>query len=196
MSAFYACLARLRLIRRWGLMRNVEAENVLEHSWRVSVLAHALALLRNRRFGGSVNPERAALLGLFHDAGEAFTGDLPTPVKYCNPQIRAAYHGIEREARRTLIGLLPADLRGEYRDLFEPVDEDAVEAELVRWADKLCAWLKCREELRGGNPEFIPAERTLRKKLSQCGLPEVACFLEEFGPAFDLSLDDLTPRGI
>ena len=194
MSAFFACLARLRLIRRWGLMRTVEPENVQEHSWRVSMLAHTLALLRNHRFGGSVNPERAALLGLFHDAGEAITGDLPTPVKYFNPQIRAAYHGIESQARRALVDLLPADLRGEYRELFDPRDDDALEIELVGWADKLCAWLKCREELRAGNPEFARAERALHDKLAGSGMPEVACFLEEFAPAFDLTLDELAAQ--
>ena len=191
MSAFFACLARLRLIRRWGLMRNVDDENVQEHSWRVALLAHALATLRNHRFGGGADPERAATLALFHDAGEAITGDLPTPVKYYNPDIRAAYHGIEEQARRALVELLPADIRGDYRDLFAPGDDDALEAELVKWADKLCAWLKCREELRAGNPEFARAERAAREALDGCPLPEVRCFIGEFAPAFDLTLDEL-----
>ena len=191
MSHFFAYLSRMRLIRRWGLMRSHQPENIQEHSHRVAALAHALATLRNVRHGGGLRPERAAFLALFHDAGETMTGDLPTPVKNFNPAIREAYHGIEAEARRSLLAMLPADLRPAYEAAFQPEDADRGEWETVQAADKLCAWIKCVEERRGGNPEFLHAERALKDSLDALGLPEVGDFMREFGPSFGLTLDEL-----
>ncbi len=190
-SHFFAYLSRMRLIRRWGLMRGREPENIQEHSHRVAVLAHALATLANVRHGAALRPERAAFLALLHDAGETITGDLPTPIKYFNPGIREAYGAIEESARRSLAAMLPADLAPAYAPAFEERPEDAAEWGVVRAADKLCAWLKCVEERRAGNPEFLHAERSLKAALDALARPEVEDFLREFAPSYGLTLDEL-----
>lgn len=189
-SHFFAILSRMKYINRWGLMRNTRNENISEHSLDVAVLAHALAVLRNRRFGGNVDPGRAALLGLYHDATEIFTGDLPTPVKYDNQKIRDAYKEVEGVAREKLISLLPEDLRPDYANLFgESVEEPELMA-LVKAADKLSALIKCVEERRMGNMEFIKAEHSLRHAIADMHLPEAECFLEQFLPSYSLTLDE------
>jgi 5'-deoxynucleotidase len=190
-SHFFAYLSRMKLIRRWGLMHSAYPENVQEHSLRVAHIAHALALIRNRHFGGRVAPERAATLALYHDAGEVLTGDLPTPVKNFNPDIRAAYRGIEGAARQKLLAMLPDPLRADYAAFLEPREEDGALWELVRAADKLCAYVKCLEEVGAGNPEFSQAEKTLRASVEAIALPEVRYFLETFVPSFRLTLDEL-----
>ncbi len=192
MSHFFAYLSRMKFIRRWGLMHSAYPENIQEHSLRVAHLAHALALIRNRVFGGEVSPERVAALALYHDAAEVLTGDLPTPVKNFNPTIKTAYRGIEQAARDKLLSLLPAPLRPDYEPFFRPHDADRVHAELVRAADKLCAYLKCLEEISAGNPEFAQAEKALRATVEALALPEVSYFLETFVPSFRLTLDELT----
>lgn len=191
MFHFYAILSRMKLIRRWGLMRNTRSENLCEHSFETAVIAHALAVLRNTRFGGSVNPERAALLALYHDATEIFTGDLPTPVKYFSPQIRSAYREVEAVARNKLLGMLPADLKPSYESIFAasaPGDRELLP--LVRAADKLSALIKCVEEKGTGNSEFLKAEATLRRTVAEMHLPEANCFVEEFLPSYSLTLDE------
>jgi len=192
-SPLFSILSRLKLIQRWSLMRSTVQENVQEHSHRVACIAHALAVIRNRVFNGNVNPERAALLGLYHDAGEALTGDLPTPVKYANPELHDAYARIEDTARNRLLAMAPEPVREDFRPLFCPVPADAEAQRLVQAADKICAWLKCVEERRGGNREFLLAEATLRTKVEQLDLPEAAYFVEHFAPAFELTLDELEP---
>ena len=189
-SHFYAMLSRMKYINRWGLMRNTRPENICEHSLDVSVLAHALALLRNRRFGGTVNPERAALLGLYHDATEILTGDLPTPVKYYNPEIRNAYREVEQVAQKKLLSLLPEDLRPDYRPLLVEQEEDRELWRIVKAADKISALIKCLEEKRMGNAEFEKAEFSLRQAVLSMHLPEADCFLEEFLPSYSLTLDE------
>lgn len=189
MSHFFAYLARMKFIRRWGLMHSTYPENVQEHSLRVAQIAHALAVIRNRLHGGAVSPERVALLALYHDASEVLTGDLPSPVKVANPEIEAAYHAIEAAAKDRLLGLLPDALRGDWAPLLRPAEPEAVS--LVKAADKLCAWIKCLEEIGAGNPEFADAERTLRTALERMDLPEVRYFVETFGPSFRLTLDQL-----
>lgn len=191
MYHFYAILSRMKLISRWGLMRNTHSENLCEHSFETAVISHALAVLRNTRFGGNVNPERAALLALFHDATEIITGDMPTPVKYYNPQLRSAYREVETAARKRLLALLPPDVKPEYESVFcaqAPGDEELLA--LVKAADKISAVIKCVEEKGMGNTEFTRAEAALRGALEQMHLPEADCFLREFLPSYSLTLDE------
>lgn len=191
MSHFFAYLARMKLIRRWGLMYSAHAENVQEHSLRVAQVAHALAVIRNRLFDGGVDPQRVATLALYHDAGEVLTGDLPTPVKTFNPDIHAAYRGLEAAARERLLGMLPEPLRPDYEAFFRAQPDDRVHLELVHAADKLCAYIKCLEELAAGNPEFSQAERALRGTVETLDRPEVRYFVQAFLPSFRLTLDEL-----
>lgn len=191
MSHLFAYLSRMKFIRRWGLMHNTYPENIQEHSLRVALIAHALAVIRNRRFGGEVSPERVALLALFHDAAEVLTGDMPAPVKHFNPEIKTAYHAIEAAASRRLLGMVPEELRADYQSLFLADAGDAAHRELVQAADKLCAYMKCLEEIAAGNPEFVSAEKGLRATVEAIDLPEVRDFLETFAPSFRLTLDEL-----
>lgn len=191
MFHFYAMLSRMKYINRWGLMHNTREENLCEHSFETAVIAHALAVLRNTRFGGNVNPERAALLALYHDATEIFTGDLPTPVKYYNPEIRSAYGEVEKTARKKLLSLLPADLKPGYESILTASDEgDRALLPLVKAADKLSAVIKCMEEKGMGNSEFSKAEISLRSAVAEMHLPEADCFMEEFLPSYQLTLDE------
>jgi len=191
MSHFFAYLSRMKFIRRWGLMHNTYNENVQEHSLRVAQIAHALALIRNRRFEGSVNPDRVTVLALYHDAGEVLTGDLPSPIKYFNPEIQKAYHAIEHSAAEKLVDMVPRELASDYRAVLVPRDEDHVT--LVKAADKLCAYIKCLEETAAGNKEFHQAEQSLRETTEALAreLPEVRYFLDTFVPSFMLTLDEL-----
>lgn len=190
-SHFFAYLARLKFIQRWGLMRNTRAENTQEHSLQVAMIAHGLAVINNRRFGGAFDPARTALLAVFHDAEEVITGDVPTPVKYFNPSIKGALAGIEAVARRRLVGMLPSDLEPDYAPLFFAAEPDAASWRLVKQADKLCAYLKCLEEAKAGNLEFARAEQAIRQELEQLGDPAVETFLATFVPSFRLTLDEL-----
>jgi 5'-deoxynucleotidase len=191
MSHFFAYLSRMKFIRRWGLMHSTHPENIQEHSLRVAVIAHALAVIRNRFFGGDVSPERVAVAALYHDASEVLTGDLPRPIKYFNPAIEQAYHAIEHGARDKLLGMLPEALRGAYRPFVTLEGLGAAEDGLIRAADKLCAWIKCLEEVSAGNPEFTQAEKALRESVERLTLPEVRYFVETFVPSFRLTLDEL-----
>ena len=191
MNHFFAYLSRMKFINRWGLMHNTYPENIQEHSLRVAMIAHALAIIRNRVFGGAVNPERTAVLALYHDASEVLTGDLPAPVKNFNPEIKAAYKAIEASAAQKLLHMIPGALQADYRRLFVPDHADREHRELVTAADKLCAYIKCLEEIGAGNPEFAKAEKTLRASLDALALPEVRYFLDTFAPSFRLTLDEL-----
>ena len=191
MSHLFAYLSRMKFIRRWGLMHTTYPENIQEHSLRVAMIAHALAVIRNRLFDGRVSAERVALLALYHDAGEVLTGDLPAPVKYFDPQIRAAYRGIETAAHAKLFGMVPDALKDDYRALFVADDAERDAWALVKAADKICAYVKCLEEVATGNGEFVKAERALRATVDALDLPEVRYFLETFAPSFELTLDDL-----
>ena len=189
-NAFYALAARMRNIRRWGLMRNSFEENLLEHSQMTAVLAHALALIRRDVFGRSADPEKAAAAALFHDMSEIITGDMPTPVKYLNEDIRRAYKAVESQAEAQLTQLLPEELRPGYAELLQGGSGET--GELVKAADKLAAYIKCVEELRAGNEEFRSAEEQIRRTLEASELPEIAYFMERFLPAFGMTLDELT----
>ncbi len=189
-NAFYALAARMRNIHRWGLMRNSFEENLLEHSQMTAVLAHALALIRRDVFGRSADPEKAAAAALFHDMSEIITGDMPTPVKYLNEDIRRAYKAVESQAEAQLTQLLPEELRPGYAELLQGGSGET--GELVKAADKLAAYIKCVEELRAGNEEFRSAEEQIRRTLEASELPEIAYFMERFLPAFGMTLDELT----
>jgi 5'-deoxynucleotidase len=172
-------------------MHNTYPENIQEHSLRVAMIAHALAVIRNRHFGGRVSAERAALLALYHDAGEVLTGDMPAPVKYFNPEIRTAYRGIEAAAHDRLFTMVPDTLKDDYRPLLFPAEGDRPYWELVKAADKVCAYVKCLEEVAAGNNEFAKAEKALRGAVDALDLPEVRYFMETFAPSFRLTLDEL-----
>jgi 5'-deoxynucleotidase len=188
--SFFALISRMRYIGRWGLMRNTMKENVSEHSHMVAVLAHALAVLKNQRFGGHVDPGEAAVAALYHDAPEILTGDLPTPVKYFNPAIKDAYKQVEAVSSQRLLSLLPEELREIYRPYVSETCPPEIHA-LVKAADKLSAYIKCVEELKAGNSEFREAAATTRAALEQNPLPEVQYFMQTFLPAFSLTLDEL-----
>ena len=191
-SHFFAHLSRLKLINRWPLMRNVRTENVSEHSLQVAFVAHALGVIKNKRFNGNVNPERIALLAMYHDASEVLTGDLPTPTKYYNPQITSEYKKIEKIAQNKLINMLPKELQDDFRSLIDDDYYNESEKSIVKQADALCAYLKTIEELSAGNNEFKLAEQRLKKTLSERNSPEMDYFLDIFVPSFSLSLDEIT----
>jgi len=191
MSHFFAYLARMKFIQRWGLMRNSDPENIQEHSLQVAMIAHNLALVRNRYFQGQLDPARVMELAVFHEVSEVITGDLATPIKYFNPEIQQAYQAIEAVAKERLIRMLPAELEADYRGMINPLPEDAENWRLVKAADKIAAYLKCLTELNTGNLEFVQAEKTIKKDLLQLDLPEVKFFLEHFLPSFSLTLDEL-----
>ena len=186
---FFAFISRMRFIARWGLMRNSYQENIQEHSHMVAVLAHALALIERDILGGTADPDRCATAALFHDASEILTGDLPTPIKYFNPEIKKAYKQVEAVSCEKLLGLLPQELQKSYEPLLFESDEEV--GVIVKAADKLSAYLKCVEELKAGNNEFREAAAQTRTALEDYGLPEAAYFLETFLPSFSLTLDEL-----
>ena len=188
-NEFYALLGRMRYITRWGLMRNTFSENIAEHSHMTAVLAHALALIRNEKFGGRADPGAVAAAALYHDASEILTGDMPTPIKYDNPAIRRAYKDVEAVAESRLLHMRPPELQGVYAPILTPADPEV--EQLVKAADKLSAYIKCVEELKAGNLEFREAAAQTRAALEGYGLPEVAYFLDTFMDSFSLSLDEL-----
>ena len=187
---FFAYISRMRYIGRWSLMRNALPENIQEHSHMTAVLAHALGVIRRDVFHGDCDPNECAAVALFHDCSEILTGDLPTPIKYHSRSIRKAYQQVEQLACEKLLHTLPAELRPSYETLLTGETEQRLH-DIVKAADKLSAYIKCIEERRAGNDEFISAERQTRAILEQSPLPEVAYFLEHFIPAFELTLDEL-----
>ncbi|WP_124099323.1 5'-deoxynucleotidase [Ruminococcus sp. Marseille-P6503] len=189
-SKFFAVISRMKYINRWSLMRNTIPENISEHSIETAFIAHALALLRNKRFGGNVNAERCALIALYHDVSEIITGDLPTPVKYYNKDIKSAYGEIENKALCQLLSYLPDDLKEEYSEVFFAGKEDRELWTLVKAADKISALIKCVEERRMGNSDFASAEKSTLEAVHRLNVPEAEVFLEEFMPSYNLTLDE------
>ena len=188
---FFAYMARMKFIRRWGLMKSVTEENIAEHSAQVAQLAHALALIKNKKFGGDLDANRIATMALYHETSEVMTGDLPTPIKYYNSSIRNSYKDIEHTANERLIAKLPEEFREEYRALIEP-DREGYERLLIKAADKISAYVKCIEELKSGNREFTKAAESLKGEVDKlCDLPEVAYFCETYLDTFSLTLDEM-----
>jgi 5'-deoxynucleotidase len=168
-------------------MRNTKQENLSEHSLEVAIIAHALAVIRNKRFGGKVDPYYIATAAMFHDTSEIITGDMPTPIKYCNSEIKNVYKQIEAVAEERLLNLLPEDIKEDYEPLYRPDEETE---KIIKAADKLSALIKCIEELNMGNREFTAAEKSTRKAIQELGLPEADVFLSEFTESFSLTLDE------
>lgn len=189
---FFAMVNRMKYIDRWALMPNANKENIAEHSHSVAVIAHALALIGNREFGKNYNPERAALLALYHDTTEVITGDMPTPVKYYNDEIKSVYKDIEKTAGDRLLKMLPDDYKQDYVPLFHKSDEDKQLWILVKAADKISALVKCIEENRMGNREFDIALKSQEQKIADIDMPEVKFFSEHFLKAYYLTLDEHT----
>ena len=189
MSRFFAYIARMKHIKRWGLMPSSREENIQEHSLQVAMIAHALALLQNKHYGGSLDPEHIMAIAVYHETGEVITGDLVTPIKYFNEDIKTAYKNIEAIAEDRIISMLPEDMREDYRALIQPKDEE--EKRIVKAADKIAAYTKCLEEIRSGNKEFSMAEKALRKTIDEMHMPVVDEFMRVFIPDFNVTLDEL-----
>jgi len=191
-SHFFAHLARMKLIQRWPLMRSISTENISEHSLQVAFVAHALAVIKNKKFAGNLNPERIAILGMYHDTSEVLTGDLPTPVKYYNPDIAKEYKKIEAAAEQKLLSMLPEEFRDDFAPYLVSQSAHPEDAAIVKQADTICAYLKCLEELSAGNHEYALAKKRLDVTLNQRRTEEMDYFLNTFAPSFELSLDEIS----
>ncbi len=192
MNSFFAMMSRMKYIDRWALMRNSRNENLSEHSLEVSMIAHALAVIGNTQLGKALNADKAAVLGMYHDATEIITGDMPTPVKYYNAEIKNTYKDIERHASETLLRMLPAKMQASYREIFEKQEEDAYLWKLVKAADKLSAYIKCVEEEQTGNLEFVRAKEQTLQHIRKLEIAEADLFLDYFIDAYGKNLDELT----
>lgn len=192
MSNFFAMVNRMKLIDRWALMRNTSKENIAEHSHNVAVIAHALCVIGNKKFGRNYDAERCAVLALYHDTTEVITGDMPTPVKYYNEDIKSVYKDIERIAGERLLAMLPDEFKADYMPLFEKQEQDKELWKIVKAADKISALIKCIEEIRMGNQEFSIALKSQQKIVDDIDMPEVDYFRREFLPAYSLTLDEHT----
>ena len=190
-SSFFAFASRIKYINRWALMRNTTYETLSQHSYEVATLAHALAVIGNRRLGKQYDAARAALLGLYHDTPEIITGDMPTPVKYHSGEMRAAFAAVETYASDRLLSMLPEDLRPDYEPLLQENGAKQELHKLVKAADKFSAYIKCLEERKAGNTEFSEAEKATEKALQKLDCPELKIFMEDFLPAYSLPLDKL-----
>lgn len=187
MSHFYAMLSRMKNINRWGLMRNTRQENLSEHSLEVALIAHALAIIGNKRLGKNYNADKVATAAMFHDTSEIITGDMPTPIKYYNPEIKSAYKSIEAVAEKQLLDMLPSDLKEEIAPYYS-IDNET--ARLIKAADKISALIKCIEEIKMGNTEFKEAEKSTRAAIEALTLEEADIFCKEFLESFYLTLDE------
>lgn len=190
-SSFYAYLSRLRWIKRWGLKRNALDENVMEHSWEVAVIAHTLALIKNRYFAGQVDANAIAAAALYHDVTEVITGDLPTPIKYHSPAILNAYKSIEHQAETELLKLLPKALQADFQPLIKHEQLPLEHQQIIKAADKISAYLKCQAELKAGNTEFELAAQQLAGHIAELHQAEVVFFMQAFVPSCGLTLDGL-----
>ncbi len=190
-SHFFAYISKIRWVIRWGLKRNAIPENVMEHSWEVSTIAHVMALLGNKRFGGNYDPNLVATAALYHDVSEVITGDMPTPIKYHSQGMQRAFKEVEVQAERELVDLLPQDLRGDFSKLVISAEVPEDVRRIIKGADTICAYLKCQEELKAGNSEFSKAAEDIAARLVNFNMPEVDAFLEVFAPSYKLTLDEL-----
>lgn len=190
MSHFFAYISKMKWIRRWGLMKNTAEENIMEHSWQVAVIAHGLAVIKNEIFHGDVDAEHIAMLALYHETGEVITGDVATPIKYFNPEVKNAIGDMEHLAKKRIHQMLPKELRPAYDPLIFP-DEAGEAYQIVKAADRICAYLKCVEELKWGNREFEKAKATIEKDIEKIDRDEVKYFMSRFAESFSLTLDEL-----
>lgn len=190
-SHFFAYISKIRWVIRWGLKRNAVQENVMEHSWEVATIAHALALIRNKRHGGHIDANLVATTALYHDVSEVITGDMPTPIKYHSAGMQKAFKEVEVQAEKELIGLLPEDLRDCYAPLVISSSVPKEVKRIIKGADTIAAFLKCQEELKAGNTEFSKAAEDIAARLKAFGMAEVNDFLEIFVPSYRLTLDEL-----
>jgi len=190
MYKFFAFINRMKNIKRWALMRSIREENIMEHSHDVAVIAHALALIDNKYYGKNVDIKKVVLMAQYHEVGEVITGDLPTPIKYFNPEIKTAYKDLEKNACDKILNMLPEDFKEDYREFIMP-DSNSYEHKLVKFADRLSAYFKCVEEVKAGNSEFKKAKTAIGKELKNCENPAVLYYLENFAPAYELTLDEL-----
>jgi len=189
--SFFSLIFRQKYIKRWGLMRNVNSESLSEHSFECAILAHCLSVIGNTYFGKEYDTEKAALLALYHDVTEVYTGDLPTPVKYFSPEMRAEYAKIEENAANVLLSKLPPEMKGSFEELLIPKEEDLELTKIVKAADKLCAYIKCITEADAGNNEFSLAKLSTEKALKALGSPEVDFFIENMLDAFTVTIDEM-----
>ena len=189
---FFAYMARMKLIRRWGLMKSVTDENIAEHSAQVAQIAHALALIKNKKFAGELDVDKIATIALYHETSEVLTGDLPTPIKYYNSAIRNSYKDIEHTANQKLLSMLPEEFREDYEKIID-IAPNSYEHRIVKAADKLSAYIKAVEEMQSGNREFAMAEKTLKKEVEAYAqtMPELALFCEYYLESFKKTLDEL-----
>lgn len=187
---FFALYSRMKHINRWALMRNTQEENLSQHSCDVAAIAHCLALIKNVRFGGMLNAEKAAFYGLYHDMPEIITGDMPTPVKYYNDTMRSQFALIEKNASEHLLGMLPDDLRPYYKEALLPDSEDKYLWKIVKAADKISALIKCIEEEKAGNREFRQAYESTLESINNMHMEEVDSFMSDFIESYSLSLDE------
>jgi len=188
-SHFLAFLFRMKYINRWSLMRNTEVENIAEHSLQVAMIAHLLATIKNKYYGGNIDPNYTAVLAIYHDSSEIITGDMPTPVKYFNPELKEAYKNVEYIANQKIVSMLPEDFKGIYENIF--FHNESEEWAIVKAADKLAAYIKCIEEEKAGNKEFVKARETIAKAIDAIDMPEVKYFMDVFMKSFSLTLDEL-----
>ncbi len=201
-NGFFAMVSRMRYINRWSLMRNTRTENIEEHSLQVAILAHAIALIRNELFSTDsdgkervkVDPNLVTTLAVYHDTNEILTGDMPTPVKYFNSSITEAFKDIEKEATKKLVQMLPNEFASKYVEILSPNKKDPVieqAMKIVKSADRISALIKCIEEEKAGNKEFVSAAKKVRQSIEDNDLPEVSYFMKNFVPAFSKTLDEL-----
>ncbi|MEG1656491.1 MAG: 5'-deoxynucleotidase [Christensenellaceae bacterium] len=189
-KSFYAYMSRLKHIKRWGLMRNTIEENVQEHSFHVALISHALCIIKNVYFGGKMDEGQVLKTALYHEAAEAITGDLPTPIKYFDEDIKSAYKRIERHAEHTLVDMLPLEM-SEYIAPYVLQEVDSDVKMLVKAADRLCAYIKCIEEKKSGNTEFLKAQQRILETITNMNMPEADFFMEHFIAGYELTLDEL-----
>lgn len=189
MNNFFGMLARMKYINRWGLMRNTKTENIAEHSLEVAIIAHALAVIGNTYFEKKLDAEHIAILGVMHDTTEIITGDLPTPIKYYAPEIRDAYKKVENVAANQLLSELPEEMRNSYKNVL--IEENNTDWKYVKAADKMSAYIKCIEERKTGNKDFIKAEETIKKSLDDMKMEEVDKFIDVFLPSYAMTLDEI-----
>jgi len=190
-SHFYAYISKTRWLQRWGLKRNTVVENVMEHSWEVATISHALGLIRNRYFDGALDVNAIVVAAMYHDCSEVITGDMPSPIKYHSVEITQAYQSIERQAEQELVSLLPDDLQDDYESVMIEEKIPKEHRAIIKAADTISAYIKCQMEVSAGNSEFSKAAEDIMSKLDATDLPEVRYFLETFSPSYSLTLDEL-----